>query len=71
MQRANGRIQVLRNFVPTRAMQHGRLPTRGTLHGVIVSIVNMFMPPNASVCVNPDCECSVLPTVGGSAAQSF
>ena len=71
MEHARGRLQVLHNFVTTRAMQHGRLRTRGTLHRVIMSIVSMFMPPNASVSVSPVCACRVIPTVGGSAAQSF
>ena len=52
----------------TGAMQHDNLAVSGTLHEVTVS---MFMPPNASVRVNPGCECRVLPTVGRSAAQSF
>ena len=74
VQHAQGRLQVLCSFTATGGMQHDRLPTlptRGTLHGVVVSTVNMFMPPNASVRVNPECACSVLPTAGRNAAQSF
>ena len=68
MQHAEGRLQVLRDFTATGAMQHDALAGRGTLHGVIV---NMFMPPNAGVRVSPGCACRVFPTVGRSAALFF
>ena len=42
------------SFMTTRAMPHDKLAGGGTLHGVIVSRVTQ---PNASVRVNPGCEC--------------
>ena len=68
MQYAQGPLQVLSNFMATKAMQHDNLALSGTLPGVVVIRVR---PPNASAGVNPGYKCRVLPTMGRSTAQSF